>query len=206
MVLGRPLQRGLNVGKAPLGPFGLIKIKLLLTEVFIPMILLTHISSNCFLVQPYRTYTITRCPKVQPSHPSIFHQFPMHTNCALALQESNRIRNAIFWRNAQHHVDMIRHGVPLQQFNTTLLAQITQYFANLATHPSVKHLLTVFWSYHKMILAFPSYVRQTSPVMHGSLSFAPTGLPLEGESTLSTTNLTTDRSKPLRVHGQRPWV
>ena len=71
--------------------------------------------------------------------------------------------------------DVIRHCVTFNQLNPTLFAQVSQDFTNPVACLSVEDFLPVLrYDYH-VVLAFPAYVRQTSPVVHSGSPFSPNG-------------------------------
>jgi hypothetical protein len=61
---------------------------------------------------------------------------------------------------------MIVHRVPFQQSYPLLIAQISQYLAYRRSHFPEDYLPTVFRDEYDVILALPSYMRQTFKIVH----------------------------------------
>src|SRR5208282_4454626 len=104
----------------------------------VTFLLFTDVLANLLFVQAYRTYTGSGRPKVQTGHSTLLQQFPMDTHRTLALQEPDRVRDAVLRRDAQAHVDVIRHAVPLKKFNAPLAAQVPQDRPYLRPHLPVE--------------------------------------------------------------------
>ena len=52
---------------------------------------------------------VTGRPKVQTCHPSLLEQFAMDPNRTVALEDPKSMSHTVLRRDAQAHVDMVRH-------------------------------------------------------------------------------------------------
>jgi hypothetical protein len=141
---------------------------------------------------------------METHHPTLIQQFPMDSYCALPFKESYRICHAVFRRDAQTQVHMIVHRVPFQQSYPLLIAQISQYLAYRCSYFPEDYLPTVFWDEYDVILALPSYMRQTFKIVHTLFLLPSKGFPMEGERI--SIDGTPERLSLSGSHGQRPWV
>lgn len=73
------------------------------------MIVLADVRPHPVLIGPHRVEAIRRRPDVLPSRPALVEQPPIDPHGAHALQEPNRIGNALPGRDAQAQVAMIRN-------------------------------------------------------------------------------------------------
>ena len=94
------------------------------TELFIMLLfffLLPYICFNNLFIQSHRRYKISSGPKVFSCKVFGFsYKLPCYGNGTLAFNKTDYIRNRIFWWNADAHVDMIRHKMPLLYFTALL--------------------------------------------------------------------------------------
>jgi hypothetical protein len=82
-------------------------------------------------IQPHRTYTVPRCPEMQPRHPALLPQLPMNAHGTLPFPLSPRVRHAVFGGNTQAQRHMVGHAMPFQQVNPFPPTQLPQDRPNL---------------------------------------------------------------------------
>jgi hypothetical protein len=99
---------------------------------------------------------------------------------------------------------MIVHRVPFQKSFSLLIAQISQYLAYRRSNIPEDYLPTILRDEYDVILALPSYMRQTFKIVHTLFLPPSKGFPMEGERT--PTKGTPERLSLSGSHGQRPWV
>ena len=83
----------------------------------------------------------------------------MDSNGAPAFLKSDHKRNAESGRNAQTHVDVVWHQVPLDKINTLLPTKILYYLPYPLSKLPIQLLFAVLWNDHNMLFAFPSDMR-----------------------------------------------
>src|SRR5215475_7242840 len=101
----------------------------------------------------------------------------MNPYSTLAFQKSERVGHAVLGGNTQTQVDMIGQAMPFHQLHSALAAQVPQDPPNLPSQFPVEYSLAVLRDDNHMILAFPSDMGQTLPVVHRVLLPVPAGLP-----------------------------
>jgi len=106
---------------------------------------------------------------------------------------------------AQAYVDVVRHAVNFQQFNSLLPTQLSQNSADLFAKPDVKDYLPVLWYDHHLILTLPLQLGQTLPFVHRKLLSPGEPSPRKNPCTFSCASSTLDAPKLFGSHGQRPW-
>ena len=83
---------------------------------------------------------------------------PSEMDRALALDEPNDLRDRVFGRDRDHHVDVIDHQMPLQDFTFLLPRQPLEYFAQMRPQPDIERLSPELRDEHDVIFAVPSRV------------------------------------------------
>jgi hypothetical protein len=82
---------------------------------------------------------------VQPGHATLVEQFTVDSHGTLPFQETNRVRHAVLGWDAEAHVDVIRHAMPLQQLHPALTTQLPQNHANLFPQIPVEYFPPKLW-------------------------------------------------------------
>ena len=100
-------------------------------------------------------------------HPSLLQNLPMNPNRTLTFQKTNRVRDAELRRDAQTHVNMVGHAVPLQNLYTTPPTRLSQQRADSLSQPTKDYPTSIFRDDHNVIFAFPPYMGQALPFVHG---------------------------------------
>ena len=94
------------------------------TELFIMLLfffLLPYICLNNLFIQSHRRHKISSGPKVFSCKVFGFpRKLPCYGDGTLAFNKTDYIRNRIFWRNADAHVNMIGHKMSLLYFTALL--------------------------------------------------------------------------------------
>ena len=132
----------------------------------ISFFLLSDIFSHIPFITAYCAYPISCRPKMQSRHSSFLQQLPVYSYCTLPFQESYRVCNAIFWRDAQTQMHMVIHRMTFQQPYALLLTQVLQNLAYCCSEFPKYYLLPIFRYKYYVILALPSYMRQTFKAFH----------------------------------------
>ena len=102
-----------------------------LVQVLLHLLLVTDVLPDLFLVQSDGADTIPAGPEF-PTEQRAFgpQHFPVDPDRAFALQVSHRHRDALLGRNAEQHVDVIRHRFVFDQLHVSLPAQFQKDFAD----------------------------------------------------------------------------
>ncbi len=87
-------------------------------------------------------------------------------NRRLPLQLSNRVGYAERRRDAQSHMHMVGESMTLDQFQSELLTQFSEYSTNLFPQSSKDRFLPIVGNEHDMAPAVPTYVRLIFPFSH----------------------------------------
>ena len=74
---------------------------------------------------------------------------------ALALDETDHLRNRIFRWDGNHHVNVVGHQVPLFDSALLLLRQFPKHLSEVPSQLRVKRLPPAFWNEYNMIFALP---------------------------------------------------
>src|SRR5262249_15028268 len=109
---------------------------------------------------------------------------PVNPDCRLAFEPPHRIGYAILWGNTEAHVDVIGHRVAFDQFDTLLLAQLSDDTPDTASELPIDHPASVLRHKNNVILAVPADVRLALPVSHEILLPSERGGSLKGGSLL----------------------
>jgi hypothetical protein len=96
---------------------------------------------------------------VQARHPLLAQYLSMDQHRTFAFQKSDYEGDAIFGRYHQTHVDVVRHQMPLDQFHSTLSAQITQYLSYSCSKFAVQLFLSKLGHKYDVVFAIPSDMR-----------------------------------------------
>ena len=107
-----------------------------------------------------RPKVITRQILGLPEEPSV------DKNRRFPFELSYRVGDAKLGRDAQAHMHMVRQGMPFDQLQPKLLAQLTEDSANLLAQPSKDRLLSIFGDEHDVVPAIPTNVRLAFPFSH----------------------------------------
>src|SRR4051812_36564003 len=151
-----------------------MSIKVQLTLVLIPLelLLLADVPPDLDFVQSDGTHAVTAGPEAPAEQrPLGVQQLPVDPGRTLPLPVADRYRDAVSWRHAQQHVDVVRHCLPFHKLDILLPAQVPQDLADAPTDPPVQPLATVLREDHDVILAVPLHVGLTLPILHGRSSY-----------------------------------
>src|SRR5205823_3937140 len=164
--------------------YGSIKLEFTLVQVLLQLLLVANVLPDLFLVQSDRAHAIATRPELPPEQrPFRSQHLAVDADGALALQVPHRHRDGILGRDADQHVDVVRHGFTFHQFHVLLPAQLPKDRADRFARPTEKLLLAVLWQDHNVVLALPLHVGLTLPIFHDGSPFAPRGLPQRRPST-----------------------
>ena len=79
----------------------------------------------------------------------------MDLDGTLPFQESNRVRDTVLGRNAQTEMNVVRHGMTIEQFHALLLAQLPKYPTDLPAHFALKDFVPILRNEYNMELTVP---------------------------------------------------
>src|SRR5687768_1307490 len=95
-----------------------------LLSAFLLLLLIADVLPDDCFIKADGTHTVSPRPEMQPCEvacpPKVF---AMNTDSGFPFQPPYRIRHTILRRNAQTQMHMVRHGMPLDQFDTHLIAE-----------------------------------------------------------------------------------
>ncbi len=150
------------------------------------LFLLSDIAPYFRLIKTDRANAVPFRPEVQSRQTSPLQYLALNPHRTFAFQKTNRVRDAELRRNAQTHMNMVRHAVPFQNFDATLPTQLTQQRTDALTQSTENRPTSKFRDDHNVILALPPYMGQVLPFVYGfSLqNLAPRAFPT-GEPTPS---------------------
>jgi len=161
--------------------------------------LVADVLSDLIFVQANGAYAVATRPKVitrqilgLPEEPSV------DKNRRFPFELSYRVGDAKLGRDAQAHMHMVRQGMPFDQLQPKLLAQLTEDSANLlAAFFRYLGMNTTWYRQYQRTCAWLSHSRIGSPLP------SPGGLGVE--SLLFVLPATPDRSNLFGSHRQRRW-
>ena len=150
--------------------------------------------SNTFLVPTDRADTVPSRPKASAKQSASCPQdVTVDSDRTFPFQKPNCVRNTVFWGNVQQHMNVVRHGLPFQKLDTTLLTQLSKYLPNTLANLPIKDFSAILRDDHNMILAFPLHACLTLPILHMRSSLPFGGLLREDAFIISTTDMAKPR-------------
>ncbi len=106
---------------------------------FMPL-LVTNVRTDPRFIQTDRADAVAGRPEMEPRHAALPKQLPVNLYRTLALQEADRVRDAVLRRNAQEQVQVVDHRFTFDQLHASLLAQFPQILSDPTPQPPVEHL------------------------------------------------------------------
>src|SRR5712664_1284224 len=100
----------------------------------------------------------TKYPLAQKCCPTKLRFFSVYTgqmDRTFTLDEPDHLRNRVFWRNRNHHVNVIRHQMTFFDPAFLLLCQLAKYIPEVPPQLPVKRLPAALGNEHNMIFALP---------------------------------------------------
>jgi len=126
--------------------------------------LVADIFSDLIFVQANGAYAVATRPKVitrqilgLPEEPSV------DKNCRFPFELFYRVGDAELGQDAQAHMHMVRQGMPFDQLQPELLAQLAEDSADHLAQPSKDRPLSIFGDEHDVVPAIPTNVRLAFP-------------------------------------------
>src|SRR6266851_2099908 len=107
-------------------------------------------------VSTYGRDEVSSCPEVLPHKISLLLSvYTGQMDRALALDETDHLRNRIFRWDGNRHVNVVGHQVPLFDPTLLLLRQLPKHLSEVPPQLRVKCLLAAFGNEYNMIFALP---------------------------------------------------
>src|SRR5919201_1582186 len=101
---------------------------------FLLLLLITDVLPDDGLLEANRTHTVSPGPEMPPCAVACPSQvFTMNADGRFPFQSPYRIRHTVLGWNAQAQMHMVGHSMPLDQFDTHLLAEFPQDLADVLT-------------------------------------------------------------------------
>ncbi len=136
--------------------------------------------SNTFLVPTDRADTVPSRPEASAKQSaSCLQDVTVDSDRTFPFQKPNCVRNTVLRGNAQQHMNVVRHGLPFQKLDTTLLTQLSKYLPNTLANLPIKDFSAILRDDHHLVLAFPLHACLTLPILHMRSSLPFGGLPRE---------------------------
>jgi hypothetical protein len=116
-------------------------------------------SCSCFLM--YSRITVSSRPRVETKYPLAQKccptklRFFSQMDRTLALDKPDHLRDRVFRRNRDHHVNVIRHEMAFLDLALLLQRQLTEDLAEMPSQFPVKRLSAALGNKHNMIFALP---------------------------------------------------
>ena len=114
----------------------------------------------------------------------------------------DRYRDAVPWRRAEQHVNVIRHRIPLKQLDSLLTTQLPEYLPDLMTESSIHDFLADLRHNDHMVLTRPLCVGLVVPMFRDSSPVPFGGLPPGGLSY----DKRKKRESLFNSHRQSGWI
>jgi hypothetical protein len=109
------------------------------------LLLIPEVLPDDCLLEADGTHTVSPGPEVQPREvagpPKIF---AMKADGGFPFQPPHGIRHTILWGNAQTQMYVVGHGMPLDQFDTHLVAELPQDLAHILAERAKDCFLPIF--------------------------------------------------------------
>src|SRR6267154_1746107 len=114
-------------------------------------------------VLPYHRFVPTYGRDEVPSRPKVLPYkiafllsvYTGQMDRTFTLDEPDHLRNRVFWRNRNHHVNVIRHQMTFFDPAFLLLCQLAKYIPEVPPQLPVKRLPAALGNEHNMIFALP---------------------------------------------------
>src|SRR3989338_1790270 len=146
-----------------------------LIQTLVLRLLVLDVFSDHRLVSPHGRDEVPSCPKMLAHEVSLSPAvLAGNMNRALTLDVTHDLRHRVFRRNREHHMDVIRHHMPLLDLAFFLPRKFAKHRPDLPPQRLEKRLPPAFRDEHDVILALPFGMALTLIVVHGldSLPFA----------------------------------
>jgi hypothetical protein len=174
---------------------------------FLLMFLIPDVLPDRRFISPNRTHAVALGPEMHPrkiTGPAKI--LPVNPNRRLAFQSFHSIRHAIRGRNAQTHMYMIGHCMPLNQLDPQLLAKVPQGLPDILAERAKDCFLPIFRYYSDVVPAIPPDVALTLPLSHCGFSSSWPWRVQEGRNHSSPHESTPERQSLFESHRQWRWL
>ncbi len=134
-----------------------IELRPVIQLIFLPLIL--DVSLDHLFVDPHRSHEVSSAPKAflyKKHFP--FAKFMMYSYGTFAFQKAHRVGYAIFRRDGEYHVNVIRQCVASHNLYPFLFCKLSEYPSDSFSYRSVEHMLPVFRHDDDMVCAVPHNV------------------------------------------------
>jgi hypothetical protein len=130
----------------------------------------------------------------------------MHADGRFPFQPPYRIRHTVLGRNAQAQMHLVGPSMPLDPFDTHLLAAFPQDLADVLTERTKDCFLPIFRYDDDVVSAIPPDMALVLPFAHGGFSFWWPWRVHNGRNHISLHALTPERQSLFESHRQRRWL
>ncbi len=132
--------------------------------------------------------------------------FAMNAAGRFPFQPPYSIRHTILGWNAQTQMHMVGHGIPLDQFDTHLIAEFPQELADVLTERTKDCLLPLLRYDDDVVSAIPPDMALVVPFAHCGFSFWWPWRVHNGRNRISLHASTPERQSLFESHRQRRWL
>lgn len=146
-----------QISEPPKG--GLLAQQFHLVQSLIFLFLMSDIGSYHFFIMPYSGYKISTRPEMLTNKvSSSFSVNSRYIDRTFTLDESNHLKNSLFRRNADQHVNMIHHQMPFLYSALLLFRQLVKHLPQVRLWLAIQHLPSTLRDKHHMVLTLPPRV------------------------------------------------
>src|SRR6266566_2211215 len=174
---------------------------------FLLLLLISDVLPDDGLLEADGTHTVSPGPEMQPREvagpPKVF---AMNADSGFPLQPSDSIRHTVFGGHAQTQMHMVRHGMPLDQFDAHLIAEFPQDLANVLAERAKDCFLPIFRYDDDVVSAIPPDMALVVPFSHGGFSFVWPWRVHTGRNHIPLHESTPERQSLFESHRQRRWL
>lgn len=137
------------------------------------LFLISDVRAHYLLVQSYRGDKVTSGPEVLAREiPLSAPKLARNLDRAFALDVPDHVRHRVFRRDAQAHVNVIAHQMPLHDLRRLVLDQLVEQLPKVPTQHTEDPLLPSLRNENHVVLAVPSRVTQALILIHRELTFS----------------------------------
>src|SRR5882672_344908 len=174
---------------------------------FLLLLLIPDVLPDDGLLEADGTHTVSPRPEMQACEvacpPKVF---AMNADSGFPFQPPHGIRHTILGGNAQTQMYMIGHGMPLDQFDSHLVAEFPQDLANILAERAKDCFLPIFRYDDNVVSAIPPDMALILPFAHCGFSFLWPWRVHAGRNHIPLHESTPERQSLFESHRQRRWL
>src|SRR5712691_874200 len=174
---------------------------------FLLRLLIADVLPDDCLIEANGTHTVSPRPEMQPCEvaypPKVF---AMNADSGFPFQPPYSIRHTILGWNAQTQMPMVGHGIPLDQFDTHLIAEFPQDLADVLAERAKDCFLPLLRYDDDVVSAIPPDMALVLPFSHCGFSCLWPWRVHNGRNHIPLHASTPERQSLFESHRQRRWL